>query len=162
MCSPWPAGCSAPPPSTPTDKESAVSFSVKPRSQETAVHFGQARHSAPKRAEAAQPAREHDDLLILPCATRRVEHALNTIVIAVNEGVVEDDLDRPASLGEHRSHGETDEHSNFLLRAVGQAVECLWSISLDASDGETVAEFEFDPGNKSLRNGRKWRRTGSW
>ena len=107
--------------------------------------LGQAQRSAPKRAETAQPTREHDDLLILPGAAQCVEHALNAIVIAVNESVVEDDRDGLASLSQHRPHGETDEHRNLLLRAVGQAIKCLWSISLDASDGETVAEFELGP-----------------
>src|SRR4051812_13459375 len=95
---------------------------------------GKTQCAASQRAEAAQPAGEHDDLLVLAGAAQRVEHALNPVVIAVDESIVENDGDGPSSLGEHRAHSKTDENGNLLLRAVGEAVERLRSIALDAGD----------------------------
>jgi hypothetical protein len=70
-----------------------------------------------------QPAGEHDDLLMLAGAAKGVEHALDAVVIAIDERVVEDDGHDLTALGEHGPHREAHEHRDLLLSAIGKALE---------------------------------------
>jgi hypothetical protein len=42
-------------------------------------------------AEAPKPARQDNDLLMLPCTAEGVEHSLNAVIVTINQRVVEDD-----------------------------------------------------------------------
>jgi hypothetical protein len=81
-------------------------------------------------------------LLALSGTTESVKHALNSIVIAVNKGIVENNRYCPSSFGKHCAHGEADEDGNLLLRAVGEAIERLGSVSLDAGDFKAVTQLK--------------------
>src|SRR4051812_45954599 len=98
---------------------------------------------ASERSKGPEPAGEHDDLLMLAGPAQRVEHALDTIVVAIDQRIVQDDGSDLTALGQHRAHRETHENSNLLLRPVRQPLEQLGTLALDAGDSKPVAEFEF-------------------
>jgi hypothetical protein len=58
-----------------------------------------------KRLETAEPAGQHDDLLIGTRPAQGVEHPLNAVVVAVHQCVVENDRCRLTALGQHRFPG---------------------------------------------------------
>jgi hypothetical protein len=83
-------------------------------------------------SEAAKPAGQHDDLLVLPGPAQRIEHALNAVVVAIHEGVIENDRSRLAALGERRAHGKPHQHRDLLLGAILKPLERLRPLPLDA------------------------------
>src|SRR5262245_11681236 len=95
-----------------------------------------------ERCKTAQPAGEHDDLLVPARPVQRVEHELDAVVIAIDQSVVEDDRDDPSALGQHGTHGQSDEDGNLLLRAVRQPVERFGAAPLDAADGKVIAKLK--------------------
>jgi hypothetical protein len=74
-----------------------------------------------ERAEAAQPARKHDDLLILAGPAKCVEHPLNAIVVAIDQCIIEDDGSGFAPLGKHRAQYPFSWHGGALENAVQMA-----------------------------------------
>ena len=75
---------------------------------------------AAQRSECAQTARQDDNLLAFPGAAERVEHALDPVVVTIDERIVEDDRNALSSLGKHRRHRQPHQNGDLFLRTVGQ------------------------------------------
>ena len=76
-----------------------------------------------KRREGSEPAGENDDLLVLAGAAERIEHALDAVIVTIDQGVVENDRDDASPLGQHGAHRQTHENGDLLLdRAVDAGI----------------------------------------
>ena len=77
-------------------------------------------------------------------AIERVEHLLDTVVIRKDQRVVENDRNGLPTLADHRAHGEPNQHGDLFLCACRQALKVfsVWSVSLDPSDGKSLAKFD--------------------
>jgi hypothetical protein len=91
----------------------------------------------------------------------RIKHALDPVVVAVDQGIVENYRDSPSLLGEHRAHRQAHEDGNLLLRAVRKPIEGFRAMTFDTRNGKTIPQLQLRTGKRSLRKGRRWRRTGS-
>jgi len=107
-----------------------------------------------KRPEGPQAASEHDDLLMLAGAAEGVEHALNAIIVAIHQRVIEDDRHDLSALGQHGAHGEAHQHGDLLLGTVRKALEQFGAMALDAGDRASARLF----GSTMLSNLFKSRR----
>jgi len=85
-----------------------------------------------ERPEAAEPAGQHIDLLVLACPAQCIEHSLDAFIVAVDERIIENDRGGCAAFHKHSAHGQANEHGNLLLRAVREAIERFGSFPLDA------------------------------
>jgi hypothetical protein len=83
----------------------------------------------------------------------RIEHPLNTVVIAINEGIIKNDRSGIPPFSEHGTHGKANKNGNLLLRTIGDPLERLGPLAFDTRDGKAISKLKLRAREEVVKEG---------